>query len=527
MSQSLTKRAASSKRVGELFIRAWRAVEPGERAWKGATLGLLVGALLIGLPFFYTGFLIRPRGVAFVVGSVASLIVIGIIAGLLALLVVLLKSIPTFYLWALAGAFMLLSLAFGPDTPGGTSAALAVIVVSSLLGGAVWVLVRGGWKDSSAAQRVMTAAGLLLGLAGLGAGVFWSVCDGPAVEPPPNAAAQSAVQVAPLAISDPSRPGVYEPQMLFYGSGVDRQRPEYGPSVELVTEAVDGSPFIDGWQRGSLRSNYWGFGPDELPLNAWVWYPAGAGPFPLVLMAHGNHEAEDFSDSGYDYLGQLLASRGFIFVSVDENFLNTSFSADLLGGGLKDEIDARAWLLLEHVRVWDEWNKTPGNPFYQVVDMDNIAVIGHSRGGAAAAVAAAFNQLPFYPDDATVAFDYHFGIRSVAAMAPVDAVYEPAVSYYRPGGRRLPLENVNYLALHGSSDMQVWSFVGLSQYERVTFTDDEYWFKATLYIYGANHSQFNTTWGRFDYREPKIKLFDQRSVMPAQEQKQIVQVYVS
>ena len=49
-----------------------------------------------------------------------------------------------------------------------------------------------------------------------------------------------------------------------------------------------------------------------LPLNARVWHPAGDGPFPLVLVVHGNHRMEDFSDPGYAYLGETLASRGFI-----------------------------------------------------------------------------------------------------------------------------------------------------------------------------------------------------------------------
>ena len=41
----------------------------------------------------------------------------------------------------------------------------------------------------------------------------------------------------------------------------------------------------------------------------------------------------------YAYLGELLASRGYIAVSVDENFLNSSFAdlVDLLGPGLEEE----------------------------------------------------------------------------------------------------------------------------------------------------------------------------------------------
>ena len=88
------------------------------------------------------------------------------------------------------------------------------------------------------------------------------------------------------------------------------------------------------------RKKYWGFDPKAFPINGRVWYPDGAGPFPLVLIVHGNHNMKDFSDPGYGYLGELLASRGFILASVDENFIN---------GGLRGENDGRGWLLLEHL----------------------------------------------------------------------------------------------------------------------------------------------------------------------------------
>ena len=53
------------------------------------------------------------------------------------------------------------------------------------------------------------------------------------------------------------------------------------------------------------------------------------GLFPLVLIVHGNHLMNDYSDPGYEYLGKLLASKGYIFVSVDENFLNAAPYEDL------------------------------------------------------------------------------------------------------------------------------------------------------------------------------------------------------
>ena len=45
----------------------------------------------------------------------------------------------------------------------------------------------------------------------------------------------------------------------------------------------------------------------------------------------------------------------------------------------------RGWLLLEHLKRWRTWNDSSGSPFYRKVDMGNIALMGHSRGGEAVA----------------------------------------------------------------------------------------------------------------------------------------------
>ena len=506
-----------SERMKVWLKHTWETIKPGPRAWKGAALGLLAVGTFFMLVASYTAFLAQPRIVSFVVGS-AQFIAIAAIVGMgVILLVALLRRIPPFYGGALVFALVLMYVSFFINafaSPAGMlSFMLVVTVVVSLLGAAMGVLVRGGWRAASGGQRLITLLGLALGLGGLTAGVSWLLDAGQAVELPPNAAAMASAQILPLHMPDPSQPGQYQVRTLFYGSGEDQQRPEYGPEVDLVTGSVDGTPFTSGWS--SARIDYWGFGPDSLPVNGRVWYPDGAGPFPLVLVVHGDHVMYEFSDPGYDYMGELLASRGFILVSVDANFLNYAVPE----GTPEDENDARGWLLLEHLRFWEAWNVTPDNPFYQKVDMNNIAVMGHSRGGEAAPVAAAFNRLPHYPDDATVAFDYNYNIRSVVAIAPVFETYQPR-------GRHLPLENVNYFVLQGSNDQQILSFMGLNQYSRVAFTDDNYWFKTALYIYGANHGQFNTVWIT-DQMKPVSWLYNQQAVMSFEDQKRIAEVYIT
>jgi dienelactone hydrolase len=307
---------------------------------------------------------------------------------------------------------------------------------------------------------------------------------------------------------DPSLDGSYSYRTYFYGSGDDKHRKEYGQAVDFKTDPVDASPFMDIFD-GMPR--YWGFDFDSLPLNGRVWFPDGAGPFPLVLILHGNHKMKDFSDTGFEYLGRLLASRGFIAVSVDENFLNQSF------GG---ENDARAFVLLEHLNVWDTWNQTEGHAFEGKVDMDRIALIGHSRGGESVAHAAAFNRLERYPDDANVRLDYNFAIRSVIAIAPCDGQYKPA-------GHPTALENVNYLVIQGGHDADVSTFMGLRQFNRVYFTDDHFWFKSAVYIYRANHNRFNTAWSVSDATGPSGWLINDKPIMDIESQRKVAKVLIS
>ena len=310
---------------------------------------------------------------------------------------------------------------------------------------------------------------------------------------------------------NPALPGPHDVRTLYYGSGTDRNRPEYRDSVAIVTETVDASGLVSLGASAKSRNSYWGFSPDSFPINARVWYPDDPGPHPLVLVVHGNHNMRDFSDPGYDWLGELLASRGYILASVDMNFIN---------GGIREENDGRGWLLLKHLQAWRRFNDDPDGPFHNRVDMGNIALIGHSRGGEAVALAAAFNRLTRYPDDASLEFDFGFDIRSVISIAPVDGQYLPA-------DRRAPLRDVNYLVFHGSHDGDVTSFHGLRIFNRLQFASGSDMFKSAVYVYRANHGQWNTVWGAHDNgpRSPRILALD--GLLPPEDQREFGRVFVS
>jgi hypothetical protein len=324
--------------------------------------------------------------------------------------------------------------------------------------------------------------------------------------------------VTALNIPNPGLAGAYQVKTLVYGSGTDRHRPEYGPGVNLKTSPVDASKLLPQWSGfgGAILDWVWGFGINALPINGQVWYPGGDGPFPLVLIAHGNHAMLQSSEGGYAYLGELLASRGFITVTIDENFLN----GWVLGDFNHEETPVRAWLLLHHLKVWQGWNEDPASPFYQKVDFKNVALIGHSRGGETVSLAAGFSSWGGYLNISSAEAEaLQIPIKAVVAIAPADK--------FRLGNRGLTLKDTNYLLLQGAHDADVNTIMGSRQYEATTFSGNQYNFKSLVYIYRADHSRFNTVWGDADNPPPLNFPLNQKPLLSAEAQRQIAKVYIA
>jgi len=318
-------------------------------------------------------------------------------------------------------------------------------------------------------------------------------------------------EVSTIPLPSPADPGLFDTTYFTYGSGYDLHREEYGLKVELTSSTVDASSYINKWPR--LRSLFWGFDQKSLPLNGRVWMPEGEGPFPLVMMVHGNHLMEDYSDEGYGYLGELLASRGFIAISVDENFLNYSVWSNIP----ENDIKARTWLLLKHLQQIETFSDQSETPFYHNVNFEQIALIGHSRGGQAVAMAADAER--WFRSDPDLKKDLNkFSIKAVVALAPTDTKVD---------GIQAKLRNISYMVLQGSRDGDLNEYFGERQYDRASFTPDDEGFKTYLHIPNANHSQFNTTWGGLDISMPKGLFLNRSEMMPASDQRQIAKVYIS
>ncbi|MDX5340743.1 MAG: hypothetical protein LPK25_17080 [Cyclobacteriaceae bacterium] len=490
-------------------------IKPGNNSIKGAAYGLLFGSVLffaielLGMSVNYSDPWILVLGVLIVLGSV-------LLSYLGNWLIKKYVEIPKPYKIALLISIPLLFLMRleDPRIPA------FMMLFFSLLGAGIWILQPDHFVKLSLPKKAVALLGLILGLAGAGVFLYFLSIRGLEMEEQINAAQLSADKITPLEIESPASPGAFEVEYFTYGSGNDKRREEFAGGVKFSTESVDGTPFLDRWEgwSGKYRTWKWGFDYRELPLNGRVWKPKGKGPFPLVLIVHGNHPMQDYSDPGYEYLGELMASRGFIFVSVDENFLNGSWSD--FPQGLEKENDARGWMLLEHLRQWKNWNQDATHELFGQVDMDKLALIGHSRGGESVGHAAMLNQLDVYPDDASIPLGYHFGIQSVIAIAPVDG-------QYKPGGSLTKFRDVSYLAIHGAQDSDVESFEGAKQYERISFSDSLYRFKSTVYLANANHGQFNSSWGDNDMLGTFSGILNRGQLMDPKDQETFAQVYIS
>ncbi len=392
--------------------------------------------------------------------------------------------------------------------PAVTQSLIPFAIVAAVLISIAWIPAVRRWQ-----RMVLLAAAVVV----IAVPVGWYLWPG-ATDYLMQPDAETLAALPEFTFENPGKAGNYVVKSLTYGSGQAR-RAEFGKAANLITPTVDPSPAYAGWTGLAAGFYQWHFGFDfkHLPLAAKVWYPEGAGPFPLVLIVHGNHRASEYSDPGYAYLGQHFASRGFIVASVDENFLNGHALWDGSGG----EMPIRAWLLLKHLQVWREWTGTPGNPFYGKADLDRVMLIGHSRGGEAVAHAAMLNKKLDSPlSKLSKDGEFGFGIRGVIAVAPSDG-------QWRISGSERKMVDVSYMLIQGGHDQDLSSLVGIRQYNRVSFEANPDAFKAVAYLYRANHGNFSTVWANNDHGQSASMTLNRAGLLNGEEQRTAARVFMT
>ena len=211
---------------------------------------------------------------------------------------------------------------------------------------------------------------------------------------------------------------------------------------------------------------------------------AAAGERPLVLLMHGRHSvcfdpsgtvdypegwpcaapyAEVPSHLGYDYLQQVLASQGYVTVSVRVNGINAQ-DHRLADGGA----GARAALVRKHLDHW------VGLAVEHQVDLDQVVLVGHSRGGEG--VNRASIQL------STAGPGRPYRIVGQVLLAPTDFASQSAP--YVPTVTVLPYCDGDV------SDIQGQQFTDTGR----DLVDDDTSLKSSVLVMGANHNFFNTEW---------------------------------
>ncbi|WP_275292415.1 hypothetical protein [Amycolatopsis sp. La24] len=234
-----------------------------------------------------------------------------------------------------------------------------------------------------------------------------------------------------------------------------------------------------------------------MELAAVVHYPRDLGgrPHPLIVQEHGSWwscvdpiaktPGGDWpcppgqrslpSFRGYDYLGEKLAERGFIVVSISANAIN----AHLLGD---EGYYSRAHLVNKHLELWRDLARGEGplartlGRFRGHVDLSRVGTMGHSRGGKGVMWQASDKHTPEWPA----------GVR-IRAVVPLAPVYFNSTE---DDNSDVLVTRVPFKVVVGTCDGAVRT-VGLQYVKDAEGRNPDV---SSVTLTGANHNFFNTEW---------------------------------
>ena len=128
-------------------------------------------------------------------------------------------------------------------------------------------------------------------------------------------------------------------------------------------------------------------GAENEPIRGNLHLPVGdpGGRLPLLLVLHGFKGYKDYGF--FPYLTQQLADRGFVAVRM--NFSHCGIDEDPSTFGRPDLFEKDTWSRqLEDMRKVLDAVESDRLPALQRIDASRIGLLGHSRGGATALLAA-------------------------------------------------------------------------------------------------------------------------------------------
>lgn len=256
----------------------------------------------------------------------------------------------------------------------------------------------------------------------------------------------------------------------------------------------------------------------ELQTELWarVYRPTdlSQGPYPLLIFLHGNHATcghgtnpriDDNTQytfygtcpptapivtpnhAGYTYLADLLASWGYIVVSLNVNRGINAAPGFFGDAGLNL---TRGRMVLKHLWRLGEWNRNPGTTppslgfdMAGLLDFTHVGLFGHSRGGEG--VRAAYN---IYRDPGSPWPDRigPVNFEGIFEIGPVDG----------QTARTLNADSTAWNVILPMCDGDVFNLQGIKPFDRVLAIRDEGVpsNKGTYAVWGANHNFYNTEW---------------------------------
>lgn len=317
-----------------------------------------------------------------------------------------------------------------------------------------------------------------------------------------------------LDLAEGTAGGLTDLQVTAAGRRLDTADDDRGNTSRVTPRQPAALPAnsVDPGRPGAYRtvSGEYELDPVRLPgyetpieMQAEVVAPKGAtGARPLALFLHGRHPTcykpgaeEDVTGDwpcadgyksipsyrGYERDQQLLASQGYVTVSISANGINAQDAeADDAGA------QARSSLVRQHLARWADWTARPGTAPAAVrqgakADLSRVLLVGHSRGGEGVNRAAMDSLYP--PPAAQDGYrgPVRWKVRGTVLIGPTIFGQNPVADV--PSVTLLPGCDGDVSDLQG--EVYADGTRGISRGGAL---------HSAVYMVGANHNYFNSEW---------------------------------
>lgn len=128
------------------------------------------------------------------------------------------------------------------------------------------------------------------------------------------------------------------------------------------------------------------------PIALDMIFKKDGSPKPIIIYAHGFNGFKDWGN--FDLIAAVFASNGFLLIKFNFSHNGTTPESP------EEFVDLEAFgnnnysIQLKDLQLVVDWICRPGNPYKDILDTNNIFLIGHSMGGGIATIfAAADNRI--------------------------------------------------------------------------------------------------------------------------------------